>query len=83
MISSIGINGGRCSDAALGRVEQQLVTQVGLFRFGLKKFEDQVNSYLHHGWYVEEINIKKGLFRYFCEALLYRVEPVKTPTKDQ
>jgi hypothetical protein len=54
---------------------QKLITHVALFRFGVNKFTEEVNSYLAIGWSIVDIQIKKeGLLRIVCYALLMKEE---------
>jgi hypothetical protein len=70
MTSSIAVN-----FAFSGKkVTQKVIYKVGLFRFGLRKFQNEVNCALCHGWKIEHIEVKKCLFRYFCEAVLFKVD---------
>ncbi len=48
----------------------KLITQVALFRFGVKRFEREVNSHLEEGFSLDKISIEKKGLRFLCWALL-------------
>ena len=52
----------------------QIVTQVCLFRRGVKKFEQEVNAMLDAGYTVKHIKIDKYGFRIICLAVLENKE---------
>ena len=48
----------------------QIITQVALFRRGVKKFEEEVNAMLDAGYTVQQISIEKRGLRIICLAVL-------------
>ena len=45
--------------------------RVSMFRFGVKRFEEDINSYLTDGWEIEYFSVEKtGLLRFLCLAIL-------------
>lgn len=48
----------------------QIITQVALFRTGVKKFEQEVNAMLDAGYTIQQISIEKRGLRIICLAVL-------------
>jgi|GEM_PF-4750041 len=48
----------------------QVITQVALFRRGVKKFEQDVNDMLNAGYTISQISVEKQGFRIICLAVL-------------
>jgi hypothetical protein len=50
---------------------KKVFCRLTLFRFGMKRFERDVNAYLQLGWEIELFEVKKvGLFRFLCLAII-------------
>ena len=48
----------------------QIITQVALFRRGVKKFEQEVNAMLDAGYTIKQISVEKHGLRIICLAVL-------------
>jgi len=53
-----------------GNIMTQVITQVALFRRGVKKFEQDVNDMLNAGYTISQISVEKQGFRIICLAVL-------------
>lgn len=47
---------------------QKIITQVAIFRCGVKKFENEVNQHIQDGWHLEGYSIEKKGLRFLCHA---------------
>lgn len=53
---------------------QKLICTTSLFRFGVKKFQRDVNYWLEQGWTIDEFEVTKQGLRFLCVATLYKDE---------
>ena len=61
------------SGNGLGGNMNKIIVRLSLFRFGINKFEHDVNALLDKGWKLDEFGVSKvGLFRFLCIAKLSR-----------